>query len=89
MGEPPRQVRAVLYDYRFSDWHTGRATGQWWERDWMGLYCPPVSLMSMPRTEPMSRTSNDGLAFVGWATTAGFRSTSLVHEALPKRRMNV
>ncbi|MGH9399310.1 MAG: lipase maturation factor family protein, partial [Thermoanaerobaculia bacterium] len=29
---PPRFVRAVLYDYRFTDWKTLRQTGAWWRR---------------------------------------------------------
>ena len=42
--KPPRAVRAVLYDYRFTDFVTRRATGQWWRREYKGLYCPPLSL---------------------------------------------
>ena len=29
---PPRYIRATLYDYRFTDWTTGRANGAWWKR---------------------------------------------------------
>jgi hypothetical protein len=42
--KPPRYVRAVLYDYHFTDAKTRRETGQWWRREPKGLYCPPVSL---------------------------------------------
>ena len=42
--KPPRAVRAVLYDYRFTDFSIRRATGQWWRREYKGLYCPPLSL---------------------------------------------
>jgi predicted DCC family thiol-disulfide oxidoreductase YuxK len=37
---PPRYVRAVLYDYRFTDAGQRRATGAWWKRRALGLYCP-------------------------------------------------
>jgi hypothetical protein len=43
-GEAPRYVRALLYDYRFSDPATRRAEGAWWLRELRGLYFPPVSL---------------------------------------------
>ena len=42
--EPPRYVRAVLYDYRFTDIATKRSEGTWWSRELEGLYCPIVSL---------------------------------------------
>ena len=41
---PPRYVRAVLYDYRFTDIATKRSEGTWWSRELEGLYCPIVSL---------------------------------------------
>jgi predicted DCC family thiol-disulfide oxidoreductase YuxK len=41
---PPRYVRAVLYDYRFTDLETRRRTGAWWKRARRGLYCPELSL---------------------------------------------
>ncbi len=41
-GQPPRYVRAVLYDYHFT--RIGEVPGQWWHREKLGLYCPPVSL---------------------------------------------
>jgi hypothetical protein len=42
--KPPRYVRAVLHDYRFTDLATRRATGAWWSRDVLRLYAPPASL---------------------------------------------
>lgn len=42
-GHPPRYVRAVLYDYHFTDAATRRATGAWWQREEKGLYCPVLS----------------------------------------------
>jgi hypothetical protein len=42
--QPPRFVRASVYDYHFSDRVTRRATAAWWEREYLGAYFPPVSL---------------------------------------------
>ena len=42
--EPPQYVRAVLYDYHFTDIATKRSEGTWWSRELEGLYCPIVSL---------------------------------------------
>ncbi|MFL5350036.1 MAG: lipase maturation factor family protein [Hyalangium sp.] len=41
---PPRYVRAILYDYRMTDLETRRRTGEWWAREPLGLYVPPVAL---------------------------------------------
>ena len=41
-SQPPRYVRAVLYDYRFT--HAGEDATAWWRREPRGLYCPPLSL---------------------------------------------
>jgi hypothetical protein len=41
---PPRYVRAVLYDYRFTDRATRKETGAWWQRKPLGLYCPILAL---------------------------------------------
>jgi hypothetical protein len=40
---PPRYIRTLLYDYRFTDWQTRRSTGAWWRRELQGPYCPVVS----------------------------------------------
>ncbi|HEY3173248.1 MAG TPA: lipase maturation factor family protein [Thermoanaerobaculia bacterium] len=40
---PPRYVRTLVYDYRFTDWPTRRRTGAWWRRELQGPYCPIVS----------------------------------------------
>jgi lipase maturation factor 1 len=37
-GKPPRQVRAVLWQYWFTDPATKRRTGAWWRREERGLY---------------------------------------------------
>lgn len=41
---PPRYVRAVLYEYHFTDLATRQTTGAWWRREAKGLYCPELSL---------------------------------------------
>jgi uncharacterized membrane protein YphA (DoxX/SURF4 family) len=41
---PPRYIRAVLYDYRFTNWNERRATGAWWVRTPAGEYFPEISL---------------------------------------------
>ena len=41
---PPRFVRAVRYEYHFTDFATRRKTGAWWRRELKGLYLPAVSL---------------------------------------------
>jgi len=41
-GEPPRQVRAVLWQYWFTDWKDKREQGLWWRRQQIGLYAPTI-----------------------------------------------
>lgn len=43
---PPRYVRAVVYEYHFTDFATRRRTGAWWRREFKGEYLPVVSLRS-------------------------------------------
>jgi hypothetical protein len=40
---PPRYVRAVLWQYRFTSMKERRRTGNWWRRDLMGLYAPELT----------------------------------------------
>ena len=47
--QPPRYLRAVLYEYHFTDWATRRATGNWWRRERKGLYCPEIALRQNDR----------------------------------------
>jgi len=37
---PPRQVRAVLWQYWFTTMPEKRASGMWWRRQLLGLYAP-------------------------------------------------
>jgi hypothetical protein len=43
-AQPPRFVRATLYEYTFTDFDTRKRTGAWWARQLKGQYLPPVSL---------------------------------------------
>jgi hypothetical protein len=43
-GSPPRYLRALAFDYHFSDAATRRATGAWWTRELIGAYGPPLTL---------------------------------------------
>lgn len=42
-GAPPAHVRAVLYQYWFTDPETKARTGAWWRREVRGLYAPPLA----------------------------------------------
>jgi hypothetical protein len=42
--QPPRAVRAILYDYHFTDRTARDRTGQWWRRMVLDYYLPPSSL---------------------------------------------
>jgi hypothetical protein len=44
---PPRYLRATLYDYHFTSWDERRATGTWWTRERVGEYFPQVSLRNL------------------------------------------
>jgi predicted DCC family thiol-disulfide oxidoreductase YuxK len=44
--KPPRYVRAILYDYHFTDFATHRRTKAWWRRELMGEYLPVLSLQN-------------------------------------------
>jgi lipase maturation factor 1 len=41
-GEPPRYVRATVYQYHFT--RREDSTSAWWKREPRGLYCPPLTL---------------------------------------------
>ena len=41
---PPRLIRALYYEYRFSTPDERRATGRWWNRKLVGVYFGPVAL---------------------------------------------
>lgn len=47
---PPKLVRALLYDYRFTTRRQRRETDAWWKRKYLGVYCPV--LMEGPKAYP-------------------------------------
>jgi predicted DCC family thiol-disulfide oxidoreductase YuxK len=48
-NSPPKYVRALLYEYRFSDPRKLAVTREWWVRRLEGLYFPQVSLAEFER----------------------------------------
>lgn len=52
---PPRFIRAVGYRYHFTDLATQRKTGEWWRREYIGLYLPPLSLHETKPNDGMIR----------------------------------
>jgi hypothetical protein len=41
-GKPPAMVRTILWQYWFTDLATKRKTGNWWRREELAPYAPPV-----------------------------------------------
>ena len=41
---PPREVRAVLWQYWFTGMKEKRATGDWWRRQLLGAYAPTLAI---------------------------------------------
>ena len=46
---PPRFLRARYYRYRFTTRAERRASGNWWKRDLIGDYLPPLTLRAVER----------------------------------------
>ncbi len=59
-GSPPRQVRAVLWQYWFTSIRQKQTTGDWWTRKLLGIYAPvlerdaqgEVTIVAMPDPLP-------------------------------------
>jgi lipase maturation factor 1 len=59
-AQPPRQVRALLWQYWFTSLEEKRKTGMWWRRKLLGLYAPTleraadgkISVVEWPNAEP-------------------------------------
>jgi lipase maturation factor 1 len=47
-GKPPKFVRAMAYEYRFTTFAERRETGNWWKRELKGTYFPAISLRQQP-----------------------------------------
>lgn len=41
-ANPPKEVRAVMYQYWFTSMKVKRETGMWWRRNLLGLYAPEL-----------------------------------------------
>ncbi len=41
---PPRYLRAVLWQYWFTSMDEKRSTGNWWRREYLGLYAPELTM---------------------------------------------
>jgi hypothetical protein len=48
---PPRYVRALYYEYRFTTPDERRRTGRWWNRELLGEYFSPVALKTTGRPQ--------------------------------------
>lgn len=42
-NSPPKFVRALFYQYKYTNWQEKRETRAWWVRRLIGVYLPPVS----------------------------------------------
>jgi len=42
--DPPTHVRALLYEYEFTDFRERKKTGNWWKRKLKEVYLPSISL---------------------------------------------
>ncbi len=49
-GKPPRYIRAVAYEYRFTGPRERLTTKAWWKREYKGVYLPALELKG--REEP-------------------------------------
>jgi len=59
---PPKQVRAVLWQYWFTSMEEKRATGNWWKRQYLGTYAPTLT-----------QNENGKLMVLEWPTLAGYK----------------
>ena len=41
-GNPPKYLRAVLWQYWFTSMTEKRTTGKWWRRQLLGTYAPTI-----------------------------------------------
>jgi predicted DCC family thiol-disulfide oxidoreductase YuxK len=79
-GSPPRYVRAVVSDYRFTRLNTLFSTGDWWRRGPIRVYCPAVSLSSF------SAVRSPGAAVPGTPASSAAAIASAVQSRSPRPR---
>ena len=56
-GEPPQQIRVLLWQYWFTTMAERRSTGLWWRKQLLGLYAPTLE-----------RNANNEIKVVQWPT---------------------
>jgi hypothetical protein len=56
-GDPPRQIRVLLWQYWFTTVAEKRETGMWWRRELLGLYSPTLE-----------RTPDGDIKAIDWPT---------------------
>jgi hypothetical protein len=56
-SQPPKYIRALLYEYHFTDRATRRGTDAWWRRELKGLYAPPLSLEDFRHAQGLAAES--------------------------------
>jgi len=61
--KPPRYVRALLFEYSFTDWATRKKTGDWWQREPRGDYLPAISLDDIRESSRLLGGQNKEAAF--------------------------
>ena len=44
VNSPPKYIRALVYNYNFTDFATKNIKHTWWKRKFKGFYCPVLSL---------------------------------------------
>jgi hypothetical protein len=54
-NQPPRYVRALLYEYEFTSPPERAESGEWWKRKFVSVYFPPVSLQIGPFRDLLER----------------------------------
>jgi hypothetical protein len=59
-GQPPRMVRAVLWQYWFSTPEEKRTQGVWWRRELLGTYAPTVERLPDGRFAETEAPTLDG-----------------------------
>jgi hypothetical protein len=65
--KPPKFVRAIQWQYWFTDPATKRSTGAWWRREALGLYCPlltrdetgRIQMIQEPQPDPDPQSEPD------------------------------
>jgi hypothetical protein len=59
---PPKQIRAVIWQYWFTSMAEKRASGNWWRREYLATYAPTLT-----------KGENGKLSVVAWPEVAGAR----------------